>query len=60
MRIAGFLLLPAGFGIVLSAIVLLRAGVPQGAFVLAGVAIEILGLVQIFRSYPRPRAPEDR
>ena len=51
MRIAGFLLLLAGWGIVLSAIVLLRPSSPIAGFVTAGTGVEVLGLVLVIRSH---------
>ena len=51
MRIVAFLLLLAGWFLVLSALVLLHAAVPQAVFVLAGMAVEVLGLGIAFRSY---------
>jgi hypothetical protein len=51
MRLLGFGLLLSGWFLVLSAIVLLRATVPQTAFVLAGVAVEAAGLILVFRTY---------
>ncbi|HZQ55597.1 MAG TPA: hypothetical protein VFB14_25590 [Bryobacteraceae bacterium] len=46
MKLAGLLLLLAGWVIVLAAIVLLPpAAAASMAFVLAGIAVEILGLV---------------
>jgi hypothetical protein len=51
MRIAGFLLLPAGWFLVLSSLVLLHAAWPQAAFVLAGMAVEALGLGMVLRSH---------
>jgi hypothetical protein len=51
MRIAGFLLLLAGWGIVLSAILLLRPSSPIAAFVTAGTGVEVLGLVLVIRSH---------
>ena len=45
MRLVGFLLLLAGWGLALAAIGMLRADVPRAVFVLAGVAVELLGLV---------------
>jgi hypothetical protein len=51
MRLAGFLLLLAGFAIVLAAIVLFPSATPRGWFVLAGIAVELLGLVLAFRSH---------
>jgi hypothetical protein len=51
MKIAGFLLLVAGWIIVLSALMLLTAASPRSAFALAGVGVEVLGIVLVFRSY---------
>ena len=53
MKIAGFLLLLAGWAIVLAALVLLAAP-PRAAFVLAGLGVEILGLVLVIRSHIVP------
>jgi hypothetical protein len=54
MKLAGFLLLPAGWAIVLAAVVLLRAATPQAAFALAGVGVEILGMIFVVRSHLIP------
>ncbi|MGH7867890.1 MAG: hypothetical protein ACREP9_09760 [Candidatus Dormibacteraceae bacterium] len=51
MKIVGILLLLAGWGIVLAAVVLLKHGVAQIAFVLAGMGVEVLGLVFFIRSH---------
>jgi hypothetical protein len=51
MRIAGFLLLLAGWGIVLCAIALLGSPSPIAAFVTAGTGVEVLGLVLVIRSH---------
>ena len=51
MRLVGFLLLLAGWGIVLAAIAMLMPDVPRAAFVLAGVAVELLGLALLGRSH---------
>ncbi len=51
MRLAGLLLLVAGWAIVLAAFLLLIATTPRAAFVVAGVAIEILGLGLVARSH---------
>lgn len=51
MRFVGFALLLAGWALVLSALILLRAMVPRTVFVLAGMAVEALGLVLVFRSH---------
>jgi hypothetical protein len=44
MKLAGFLLLVAGWGIVLSAVAILAAPGQRTIFVLAGLAVEILGI----------------
>ena len=51
MKLAGFLLLPAGWLLVLAAIILLPAGSARPQFVLAGMAVEVLALVLMFRSH---------
>jgi hypothetical protein len=48
---AGFLLLLAGWGIVLCAIALLRPYSPIAGFVTAGTGVELLGLVLVIRSH---------
>jgi hypothetical protein len=55
MKLTGFLLLPSGWIIVLAAVALLKSGVSQNVFVLAGVAVEILGMALIFRAHLSPR-----
>ena len=50
-RLVGFLLLPAGWGIVLAAIGMLTLDGPRAAFVLAGAAVELLGLSLLARSH---------
>jgi hypothetical protein len=54
MKIAGFLLLVAGWLLVLAAVVLLRPGPPQAVFSLAGIAVEVLALALVFRSHLVP------
>lgn len=51
MKLAGFLLLLAGWAIVLTAIVLLSQAAARGAFVLAGTAVEVVGLVIVVRTH---------
>jgi hypothetical protein len=51
LRVAGFFLLVAGWAIVPAAYALLRAGGPRAGFVLAGFAVELLGLALIIRSH---------
>jgi hypothetical protein len=50
MKLGGFLLLLSGWGIVLAAVRMLH-GNAASAFVLAGVAVEILGLVLVARAH---------
>jgi len=58
MRIAGLLLLPSGWLIALAAVVLLRSPLARNGFVLAGVAVQALGLVLVFRSFRIRRGAE--
>lgn len=51
MKLSGFLLLLAGWAIVVAALVLLPAAGSRVAFVLAGVAVQILGLVLTVRAH---------
>ena len=55
MKAVGFLLLLAGWFIALAAIVLFASPPLRGAFVLAGIALEVLGLILAFRSHLIPR-----
>ena len=55
MRVTGFLLLLAGWGIVLAALVLLAQETQRAGFVLAGIGVEALGLVVVVRSHLVPR-----
>jgi len=55
MKVAGFLMLVAGWFLVLAAIVLFAAQPMRAAFVFAGLAVETVGLVLVFRSHLIPR-----
>ena len=55
MKLAGFLLLLSGWGIVVSTLPLLPSLGARAAFVLAGVAVELIGLTLVARSQ---RVPE--
>jgi hypothetical protein len=55
MRFVGFLLLVAGWLLVLASIVLLGSMGARGAFIFAGAAVEALGLILVFRSHLIPR-----
>lgn len=51
MKLVGFLLLAAGWVIVLAAVVLLASALPRTGFVLAGLAVEALGLIVVARAH---------
>lgn len=51
MKIAALLLLVAGWAIVVSAVALLPSFALRAAFVLAGLAVEVLGLGFAVRSH---------
>jgi hypothetical protein len=51
VKIFGFLLLLAGWGLVLAALALLTASVPRAAFVLAGLGVEMVGLALVMRAH---------
>ncbi|MGA2986977.1 MAG: hypothetical protein ABSG32_24530 [Terriglobia bacterium] len=51
MKITGLLLMPAGWFIVLAALVLLRAFMGRELFIAAGIGVEILGLVLFTRAH---------
>jgi len=55
MRLAGFLLLLAGWGIVLSAVALLKSPAPRSAFAISGAGVEVMGLAFVIRSHIVPR-----
>ena len=58
MKLAGFLLLPAGWAIVLTAISILPPGSARGAFLVAGLVVEILGMGLVFRAHMPEPPPE--
>jgi uncharacterized membrane protein len=51
MKLAGFLLLLAGWGIALAACILLVPAAARRVFILAGLGVELLGLALVFRSH---------
>jgi len=55
MKAVGFLMLLAGWLLVLAAIVLFASMPLRAPFVLAGIAVETLGLILVFRSHLIPR-----
>jgi len=51
MKLAGFLLLVAGWGIVIAAVVILPSATARAVFILAGILVEALGLTLAIRSH---------
>jgi len=51
MELAGFLLLVAGWAIVLAAVAVLKTVPLETVFILAGVATEVVGLVLVIRTH---------
>ena len=52
MKLAGFLLLLAGWAIIATAVILLLPTNVRAIFVLAGVGVEVMGLALVIRSNP--------
>ena len=52
MKLPGFLLLLAGWAIVVTAVILLIPASARAIFVLAGVGVEIMGLALVIRANP--------
>lgn len=52
MKLAGFLLLLAGWIIVVAAVILLLSANARAIFVLSGLGVEIIGLALVIRSNP--------
>lgn len=59
MKILGLVLLVSGWAIVLTAVALLTEDVPRTAFVLAGIGVEIVGLVLLIRAHPVRRGEHE-
>jgi hypothetical protein len=58
MKLAGLLLLPAGWIIVLAAVAILPPSPSRALFALAGAGVEILGLSFVMRAHLIPRGDE--
>jgi hypothetical protein len=56
MKLTGAMLLLAGWLLVICALIMLVAGPARNAFVMAGVGVEILGLVLAVRAHLPLRA----
>jgi hypothetical protein len=57
LKLASNLLLIAGWAIVVTAIVVLPVDAIRGAFVVAGVAVELFGLVLLLRAHRWSSSP---
>lgn len=57
MKLAGLLVMPAGFFLAIAALVLFPASnaPARAAFVLCGLAVEVLGLAVAIRGHMEPR-----
>ena len=55
MKITGLLMMPAGWFIVLTALVLLRAFLARNLFIAAGIGVEIMGLILFTRAHLVPK-----
>jgi len=55
MKYAGLLVMPAGFFLSIAAIVLFPVPAPRAAFVLCGLAVEVLGLIVAVRGHMENR-----
>jgi hypothetical protein len=51
MKLLGFFLLVTGWILVIAAVAMLKQGAPRTIFVVAGMAVEIVGLVLVARSH---------
>jgi hypothetical protein len=55
MKYAGLLVMPAGFFLSIAALVLFPAPAPRAAFVVCGLAVEVLGLTVAVRGHVEAR-----
>lgn len=56
MKLAGLLVMPAGFFLTVAAIVLFSSPTQRAAFVLCGLAVEAMGLVVAVRAHMQLRS----
>lgn len=56
MKYAGLLVMPAGFFLTIAAILLFPASAQRVAFVLCGLAVEVVGLVVAVRGHMQLRS----
>lgn len=55
VKIIGFFLLLSGWFIALAAVMLLKSGVSQAAFVLGALGVQLLGIVLVVRAHVLPK-----
>lgn len=55
MKIIGFLMMPAGWFLVIAALAMLRTFTAQSLFVAAGAGVEVMGLVLFTRAHLVPK-----
>ena len=55
MRYAGLAVMPAGFCLAVAALLLFPSPAPRIAFVLAGIAVEVMGLCVAIRGHMHAR-----
>jgi hypothetical protein len=59
MKVLGFLLLLAGWAIVVAAVVLLRTELQRSMFVMAGIGVEVLGMILVVRAQEPPKGQSE-
>ncbi|MGA3073318.1 MAG: hypothetical protein ABSG56_06470 [Bryobacteraceae bacterium] len=59
MKVLGFLLLLAGWAIVVAAVVLLRTELQRSMFVMAGIGVEVLGMILVVRAHEPPKGQSE-
>jgi len=59
MKLLGFLLLVAGWAIAVAAVVLLRTTLERSVFVMAGIGVEVLGLILAVRAHQPPKGESE-
>jgi hypothetical protein len=59
MKYAGLLVMPAGFFLSISALILFPDPVMRTAFVICGLAVEVLGLGVAVHGHMEPRPKDD-
>jgi hypothetical protein len=58
MKIAGLIVMPAGFFLSIAALVLFPAAEPRVAFILCALAVEVVGLIVAVRGHMENREPK--